>query len=94
MPRVEVECFANVRDGGVVHRLRVQDVSQGGIKVETSLVLGNGSDLVVTLPGLAPQPASVRWTEAGCVGITFNRLLPLTELVAWLHAMREQLRAA
>ena len=94
MPRIEIDCFANVRDGAMVHRVRVHDVSQGGIKVETSLVLDKGSDLVVTLPGLEPQPASVRWTEAGCMGITFNRLLPLTELVAWLHAMREQLRAA
>lgn len=94
MPRIEIECFATIRDGGAVHRVRVHDVSQGGIKVETELVLDKGTDLVVALPGLDPQPASVRWHEAGCMGITFNRLLPLADLVAWLHAMREQLRAA
>jgi hypothetical protein len=94
MPRIEIDCFATIRDGGSVHRVRVHDVSQGGIKIETELVLDNGTDLVVGLPDLEPQPASVRWCEQGCMGITFNRLLPLAELVTWLRAMREQLRAA
>jgi hypothetical protein len=94
MPRIEITCFATIRDGGLVHRVKVHDVSQGGIKVETPLVLHQGTDVVVTLPGMDPQPAAVRWQEAGYLGITFNRLLPLAELVAWLHAMREQLRAA
>lgn len=94
MPRIEVDCVATVRDGGTVHRMRVHDVSQGGVKLETALVLAKGTDLVVSLPGLDPQPAAVRWTEGGQLGVTFNRLLPLPDLVAWLHAMREQLRAA
>lgn len=94
MPRIEIDCFATVRDGGIVHRMRVNDVSQGGLKIETSVVLTTGSDLVVSLPGLDPQPAAVRWTEAGYLGVTFNRLLPLTDLVGWLQAMREQRRAA
>jgi hypothetical protein len=94
MPRIEVDCFATIRDGGLVHRVRVQDVSQGGIKVEAPVVIEKGTDLIVSLPDLDPQPAAVRWHEAGYLGITFNRLLPLPELVAWLHAMRDQLRAA
>ena len=56
MPRIEVDCVATVRDGGMVHRMRVHDVSQGGVKLETAIVLNQGSDLVVTLPGLDPQP--------------------------------------
>lgn len=94
MPRIEVDCFATVRDGGEVHRMRVHDVSQGGVKLESSRILGHGADLVVSLPGLASQPAALRWTEDGFMGVTFNRLLPLTELVDWLRATRDQLRAA
>ena len=94
MPRIEVDCFATVRDGGMVHRMRVHDVSQGGVKLESSLILDSGIDLVVSLPGLDPQPAAVRWSEGGYLGVTFNRLLPLTGLVDWLRATREQLRAA
>ena len=94
MPRIEVDCFATVRDGGEVHRMRVHDVSQGGVKLESARVLDNGADLVVSLPGLAPQSAAVRWSEDGFLGVTFNRLLPLAELVDWLRATRDQLRAA
>ncbi|MCY7281206.1 MAG: PilZ domain-containing protein, partial [Sphingomonas bacterium] len=94
MPRIEVECFAAVRDGGMVHRMRVHDVSQGGVKLESAVILGAGADLVVSLPGLDPQRAAVRWNEDGYLGVTFNRLLPLTELVDWLRATRAQLRAA
>ena len=69
-------------------------MSQGGVKLESSLILDAGADLVVSLPGLDPQSAAVRWSEDGYLGVTFNRLLPLTELVDWLRATREQLRAA
>ena len=94
MPRIEVDCFATVRDGGRVHRMRVHDVSQGGVKLESAVLLDAGADLVVSLPGLDPQSAAVRWSEDGYLGVTFNRLLPLTELVDWLRATREQLRTA
>lgn len=94
MPRIEVDCFATVRDGSQVHRMRVHDVSQGGVKLESALILDAGADLVVSLPGLDAQSAAVRWSEHGYLGVTFNRLLPLTELVDWLRATREQLRAA
>ena len=94
MPRIEVDCFATVRDGSQVHRMRVHDVSQGGVKLESSLILEAGADLVVSLPGLDPQSAALRWNEGGYLGVTFNRLLPLTELVDWLRAPREQMRAA
>lgn len=94
MPRIEVDCFATVRDGGEVHRMRVHDVSQGGVKLESSRIIDRGADLVVSLPGLDPQPAAVRWSEEGYLGVTFNRLLPLAELVDWLRATRDQLRAA
>jgi hypothetical protein len=94
MPRIEVDCFAVVRDGGIVHRMRVHDVSQGGVKLESPVSLDAGAALVISLPGLGPQQGAVRWSEGGYVGVTFNRLLPLTNLVAWLQATREQLRAA
>ena len=94
MPRIEVDCFATVRDGATVHRMRVHDVSQGGVKLDTAATLTKGGALIVSLPGLAPQPSAVRWTEGRQLGVTFNRLLPLADLVALLHALRDQLRAA
>jgi hypothetical protein len=94
MPRIEVDCFATVREGSNVLRTRVHDISQGGVKLECPTVLPSGGDVVVTLPGIEPQPAVVRWSDSGFIGITFNRLLALPILVDWLEQQRSAMRAA
>ena len=94
MPRIEVDCVATVRDGSNVLRMRVHDISQGGVKLECATALPGGGDVIVTLPGLEPQPAVVRWSESGFIGITFNRLLALPTLVGWLELQRSALRQA
>lgn len=94
MPRVEIRCIASVRQGSQVYGLLARDISQGGVKVETGRKLEIGSDVVVTLPGMAPRAGVVRWSHGGCYGITFNRLIALAELVAWLHEQRASLRLA
>lgn len=94
MPRIEIGSAAYVREGAATHRVTARDVSQGGIKIETGQELTLGAEVVVTLPGLAPQPAVVRWHDNDSYGITFNRVVPLPELVAWLHDQRDRLRAA
>ena len=94
MPRVEVRCIASVRQGAQVYGMRAHDISQGGIKVESSRSLVTGGEVVVTLPGLPAIQGVVRWKESGCYGITFNRLLAFSDLVGWLSDQRELLRKA
>ena len=94
MPRIEVCCIASVRQDGNVYGMRALDISQGGMKAESERDLKVGADVVVTLPGLAPVPGVVRWKDGGSYGITFNRLLALSDLVAWLQNQRELLRKA
>lgn len=94
MPRIAVHCAVGVRQGAVTCQLSALDVSQGGIKVETSRPLIVGGDVVVTLPGLPPRMGVVRWHHADCYGISFNGVLPLADLVAWLQGQRQQMRAA
>jgi hypothetical protein len=93
MPRLEVRCTAWVRDGAIVHRTRAVNISQGGVRVETAQVLTAGSQVTVTLPGMPPEQGVVRWSdEEGC-GITFNRVLALSQLVAWVGEQQERQRA-
>jgi len=94
MPRIEARCHAMLRDGSNVLQVRACDISQGGLKIRSEAVVSPGADVIVTLPGLEPQPAIACWNENGFTGITFNRLLPLGELVAWLHEQRETQRSA
>jgi hypothetical protein len=94
MPRIEANCHASLRDGANMLRVRVCDISQGGVKIECETILTAGSDIIITLPGLDPQPGLACWHENGFTGITFNRLLPLPDLVAWLQDQREIQRSA
>jgi hypothetical protein len=94
MPRVEVRCIASVRQGANVYGMRTHDISQGGVKVESERDLDVGGDVLVTLPGLPSKDAVVRWKEGRTYGITFRRLLALSELVGWLRDQRELLRSA
>ena len=94
MPRVEVDCVATVRDGANIYRLPVCDISQGGIRAKGDPVIEHGCDLSVSLPGLEPQRAALRWRQDGHIGISFNRLIPLGELVGWLRLARDNIRAA
>ena len=93
MPRIETDSFATLREGANMLRVRVCDISQGGLKVACETILSQGADVVVGLPGLDPQPGIACWNEGGFTGIAFNSLIPLGELVAWLHQQRSEQRA-
>ena len=93
MPRIETDCHAILRDGATSLRVQVCDVSQGGIKIRCETPLTQGADVIITLPRLAPNPGIICWTDGGFAGATFNRLIPLNDLVAWLHEQREAQRS-
>jgi hypothetical protein len=94
MPRIETSSFCTLREGASIVRAKACDISQGGIKVETVHPFARDAEVVVSLPGLPPQPGVVRWTADGCAGITFNRLLPLPMLIEWLKARSGSRNAA
>jgi len=86
MPRVEVRCVVFVREGATTNRATLLNISQGGLSLDSDNGLTVGSDVTVSLPGLAPQAAVVRWTEGSRYGISFNTVLPLAGLTEWLQA--------
>jgi len=94
MPRVEVDCTAWVRVGAHVHRARALDISQGGLKIEYRGLLPVKAEVVVSIAGLNPCHGVIRWNADGTCGITFNRVIPLPVLVAWLHDGQSRMRAA
>ena len=67
------------------YRLRLCDISQGGLKVQCEAGLAPGSDVIVTLAGIEPLPGVIRWAAQGHAGITFNCMLALPTLVDWLR---------
>ena len=94
MPRIETSSFVQVRDGAKVIRARACDISQGGLKIASKASLAAGTEIVVLLPKLAPQPGVVCWTTGDFIGLTFNRLVPLPTLVDWLQGQHVTAQAA
>ena len=94
MPRIEVDCYATIRAGATVFRVKVADISQGGIKICHEARIAPDSDVVVTVTGLPTAAGVLRWNEADYSGITFNALLPLPQLMGWLTAQRDGLAHA
>ena len=90
MPRIGVSCTAWVREGAIVHRTKVADVSQGGVKIHCRKELPVGAEVIVTLTGLSPTPGTIRWKDEESYGITFNRPLPLPTLVGWLQQQQDR----
>ena len=85
MPRIEVNSVCYVREGAVVHRSVLHNISQGGLSVETPNAVTVGGNVTVSIPGLAPQASTVRWQNGSRYGISFNTVLPLAMLVSWLQ---------
>ena len=94
MPRIEVGTIAWLRLDGDVFTVRAVDISQGGVKISVDRDLPVGSDVTITLPGLSPHGGVIRWSDGAFYGVTFNHVVALPQLVAWLNERRNQLRAA
>ena len=94
MPRVEIGCSAWVREDGTVHRMKVANISQGGVRLLSTADLPVGGKVVVTLIDMPPVAGVVRWKEAESLGVSFNKPLALPALVAWLRVQQDGLRAA
>jgi hypothetical protein len=88
MPRIETNCVCFVREGAVVNRVVLLNISQGGLSVESPNNLTVGGHVTVSLPGLRPQGATVRWNDGSRYGISFNTVLPLAGLVDWLQSRK------
>lgn len=85
-PRITINRAAKVRSGATVQWVNVLDISQGGIKAETTHALVPDTDVVVSLEGMPPLPGVVRWQHEGQCGIGFLQVIPIQELCDWLRA--------
>lgn len=86
MPRIEASGLCWIRKGAILHRSEIQNISQGGVSVESDSDLAVGAEVTVRLPGLDTQGGAIRWKSANRYGIAFNTVLPLATLVDWLHS--------
>ena len=89
MPRIELDCTALLRHDGAVHRVRVANISQGGICLNVSCYLEENADVVVSLNGLHAAAGVVKWVEGDYCGVGFNRVFPIGELMRFLQEQQQ-----
>jgi hypothetical protein len=92
MPRIEVGCTGTLRYEGTVFRVRVMNISQGGICVDAPCELGISTDVVIRLAGLHAAAGVVKWRDGDHYGIGFNRVFPVHELMAFLREQQQDER--
>jgi hypothetical protein len=90
-PRLEVHGHARLKIGPVSWHVEIRDLSQRGAKVAVSGALPTDEDAVVTIDGLRPVKAVVRWQRGGYAGLEFLPSIPLDELVHWLGLEKQPL---
>lgn len=88
LPRLNLNCPATVREGAQLSPVRVRDISPRGARVELRSSLASGTQIVLTLPDLAPIHGVVRWARDGEAGLLFNESLPLEMLARWIDERR------
>ena len=85
MPRIELSCTAWVREDADIYRTRTVNISQGGMCVEGDPRLNVDAKVILSLAGLGPIDARVKWKEGDRYGIGFNRVLAVNELMSFLR---------
>ena len=90
MPRIDLNCSASLRRDGDVTRVRVINISQGGICVSTDADLEINANVVLSLPGLHAAAGVVKWRDGAYYGIGFNRVYPVHELMAFLKEQQRE----
>jgi hypothetical protein len=60
------------------------DISQGGAKVRTALMLRAGDKVTLDLAGLGKIPGVIRWAKQGNAGVAFPGQLAYRRLAAWV----------
>lgn len=83
-PRLPTSCWADIRIDGHPQRASLLDLSQGGAKLRTRTALEIGTMLTLSVPGLEPMRAVVRWVRGENAGIAFFEPIAFATLAAWL----------
>jgi hypothetical protein len=82
-PRLTLSGHATIAARDRLETVELQDISQRGVKVRTSL-LSAGDEVTILLDGLDARKAVVRWTRLGSAGLNFLRPLGFDELGEWV----------
>lgn len=65
--------MATLRAGGVECRVRVTDISKGGVKLKAAALAPAGTDVLIELPSLGWLAATIAWARGETCDLRFHR---------------------
>lgn len=94
LPRIRVECLGLLSTGFRSIGIALQDISQGGARLEATVEVPDLGKVQLLLPDLPPIAGVVRWISGTKIGVSFNECVPFEQLARWIQARREGLGGA
>jgi hypothetical protein len=88
LPRIELACAGRITAGSRSLNVMLQDISQGGAKVQIEAPMSDIRDMVLRLPDLPPLAGVVSWVSETELGISFNQCIAFEQLARWIQARR------
>ena len=82
-PRINVEMRGLLKFGIEERGVRIGNISQAGVQVDSALPLQTGAPCSVGMPGLPLRSAVIRWWRDGQAGLQLNEPLDYPEFAEW-----------
>ncbi len=82
-PRLSAACTVLVWHNGQMSPAQLRDVSQTGCRLDMSARTPISGDARISIPGLPPRHATLRWSIDHRMGFAFHEMLSFADLSAW-----------
>lgn len=82
-PRIAANCPTVLWHLGTLSASVLCDLSQSGCRILIASPLPRDSEVRITIPGLSPRRARMRWSNGESVGFAFLEMLSFAEVSAW-----------
>ncbi len=82
-PRIAANCPTVLWHQGTLSSSMLCDLSQSGCRILIATPLPRDSEVRITIPGLAPRHARMRWSNGESVGFAFLQMLSFAEMSTW-----------
>jgi PilZ domain-containing protein len=88
LPRIALACRGQLTAGPRSLNVMLQDISQGGARVQTEAPETDIRNVLLSLPDLPPIAGVVRWLGGTQAGISFNECIAFEQLARWIQTYR------
>jgi hypothetical protein len=88
LPRIAISSKGRLKAGLQSFEVTLQDISQGGARVQAEMSSIDRGEVLLSLPGLPPIAGVVRWVGGTEVGVSFNECIAFETLARWIHGHR------